>query len=133
VGDNQYASITSSFWDVETSGLSYSDGGTGKTTVQMQMLSTFTSAGWDFWNLWSICEGMNSPLFLWQIPVGDFVCPDGITIDDFVFFIEHWRDDNCDVSNDYCQGTDLDFSGTVDEADLEIFVDIWLESSELED
>ena len=50
----------------------------------------------------------------------------GITIEDFVFFIEHWGDDNCDLINDYCQGTDLDFSGTVDEADLEILVENWL-------
>jgi len=43
-----------------------------------------------------------------------------------VFFAEYWGDDNCDLSNDYCQGTDLDFSGTVDEADLEILVENWL-------
>jgi WD40 repeat protein len=55
---------------------------------------------------------------IWQL--------EGITIEDFVFFIEHWGDDNCDISNDYCDGTDLDFSGTVDEADLEIFFEIWL-------
>jgi hypothetical protein len=125
--------VTGSFWDTQTSGLSTSAGGTGKTTAEMQMISTFTSAGWDFWNIWDICEGTNYPRLVWQIPVGDFVCPDGITIEDFVFFIEHWRDDNCDLSNDYCQGTDLDFSGTVDEADLEILVDNWLAGGELED
>jgi len=47
-------------------------------------------------------------------------------IDDFVFFIEHWGDETCDLSNDYCQGTDLDQSGTVDAGDLEILVDNWL-------
>ncbi len=61
---------------------------------------------------------------IWQL--------EGITIEDFVFFIEHWRDDNCDISNDYCDGTDLDFSGTVDEADLEILIDIWLAGGGLE-
>ena len=44
----------------------------------------------------------------------------------FSFFATHWRDDNCDLSNDYCQGTNLDKSGTVDVGDLEIFFDIWI-------
>jgi parallel beta-helix repeat protein len=44
------ASITSSFWDMETSGLVSSDGGIGKTTAEMQTASTFLEAGWDFVN-----------------------------------------------------------------------------------
>ncbi len=134
VGNNLKGDIANSFWDIETSGLTTSAGGTGKTKAEMQMESTFTDAGWDFVgesingteDFWSICKGTNYPRLAWQIPAGDFVCPDGITIDDLLFFIEHWRDDNCDPSNDYCQGTDLDFSGTVDEADLEIFLENWL-------
>ncbi len=134
VGDNLKGEIANSFWDIETSGLTISAGGTGKTTAEMQTESTFTDAGWDFVDesengtedIWSICEWTNYPRLTWQIPAGDFVCPDGITIEDFLFFIEHWRDDNCDSGNDYCQGTDLDFSGTVDEADLEIFLENWL-------
>jgi len=131
--------ITSCFWDMETSGhpRRMGMGGvlvTGLTTAEMQTASTFLEAGWDFVgetangteDIWSICEGTNYPRLAWQIPAGDFVCPDGITIEDFLFFIEHWRDDNCDISNDYCDGTDLDFSGTVDEADLEILVGNWL-------
>ncbi len=134
VGTNYRGEIKASFWDIETSGLTNSAGGTGKTTAEMQMESTFTNAGWDFVDesengtedFWSICEGTNYPRLVWQIPAGDFVCPDGIAIEDFVFFIEHWRDDNCDLGNDYCQGTDLDFSGTVDRNDIEIFFENWL-------
>jgi hypothetical protein len=46
--------ILSCFWDKQTSGVttSYSGGGIGKTTVQMQTESTFTDAGWDFVNTW---------------------------------------------------------------------------------
>jgi len=134
VSYNAVGEITNSFWDIQTSDQSTSAGGTGLTTVEMQTASTFLEAGWDFIDesvngtedIWSICEETNYPRLVWQIPAGDFVCPDGITIEDFVFFIEHWRDDNCDLSNDYCQGTDLDFSGTVDEADLEILIENWL-------
>jgi hypothetical protein len=30
------------------------DGGTGKTTVQMEAESTFTDVGWNFTNIWNI-------------------------------------------------------------------------------
>lgn len=35
------------FWDLETSGQSSSDGGTGKTTEEMKRIATFADAGWD--------------------------------------------------------------------------------------
>ncbi|MCX6717590.1 MAG: hypothetical protein NTU76_02865, partial [Candidatus Taylorbacteria bacterium] len=35
------------YWDTQTSGQATSAGGTGKTTVQMMTLSTFTDASWD--------------------------------------------------------------------------------------
>ncbi|HOH46452.1 MAG TPA: GLUG motif-containing protein, partial [Candidatus Cloacimonadota bacterium] len=38
--------VTSSYWDTQTSGIATSFGGTGKTTAQMQTQSTYT--GWDF-------------------------------------------------------------------------------------
>jgi rhodanese-related sulfurtransferase len=131
--DDNDTNITDCFWDMETSTRAHSEGGTGKTTAEMQTASTFVEAGWDFVgetengmeDIWSICEGTNYPRFVWQIPVGDFVCPDGITIDDFSFLMEHWLDDNCDSSNGYCDGTDLDQSGTVDVNDLEIFFENW--------
>ena len=107
----------------------------GKTTAEMQTAKTFRDAGWDFVeetengteDIWAICEGTNYPRLAWQIPPGDFVCPDGITIDDFVFFTEYWGQETCDLSNDHCQGTDLNHSGTVDTNDLEIFLENWLE------
>jgi len=64
----------------------------------------------------------------WQFPLGDFVCPDGVTMLDFSLFAMHWLDDNCDQSNDYCEGTDLDLSGAVDINDLKAFADNWLSS-----
>ena len=132
--DDNDTNIIDSFWDMETSTRPHSEGGTGKTTAEMQTAGTFLEAGWDFVDesangtedIWSICEGTNYPRLVWQIAAGDFVCPDGITIDDFAFFLEYWLDDNCDLSNGYCQGTDLDQSGTVDINDLEILLENWL-------
>jgi len=129
-----WGDVNSSFWDVETSGQTTSDDGTGLPTAEMQTAKTFLEAGWDFVgetvngteDIWHICEGTNYPRFVWQIPVGDFVCPDGVSMPDFSLFATHWLDDDCDPSNDYCEGTDLDLSGAVDTNDLEVLADSWL-------
>jgi hypothetical protein len=73
-GESDSGSVVSSFWDVNTSGRSTSYGGTGKTTAEMKTRSTFISAGWDFVgetangtkDIWTICEGVNYPKFVWQ-------------------------------------------------------------------
>jgi hypothetical protein len=69
-----YGIITSSFWDVEASGLSTSDGGTGKTTAEMHTASTFLDAGWDLLDetdngtedIWLILEGQDYPRLWWE-------------------------------------------------------------------
>jgi len=66
--------VISSFWDIQTSGLTWSDGGTPKTTAEMQMQSTFTEAGWDFVgetvngidDIWKIAEGLDYPRLWWE-------------------------------------------------------------------
>jgi hypothetical protein len=97
----------------------------GKTTAEMQTESTFTDAGWDFVGTWGICEGTNYPRLLWEIPAGDFVCPDGVSFVDFGYLAARWGDVCC--SCDHCQGADLDLSGVVDWPDVKIFCDDWLE------
>lgn len=117
------------FWDTQSSGQSTSAGGTGNTTAQMQTISTFTSKGWDFVNIWEICDGMNYPVLQWQIPTGDLLCPDGIDFIDFSFFAQHWLRKNCNEI-DYCGGTDLDQSGSVGPRDLTIFAENWLKGTQ---
>lgn len=48
VGDNSDSTVSNSFWDTETSGMTTSAGGTGLTTAEMQAPLTFLYAGWDF-------------------------------------------------------------------------------------
>jgi hypothetical protein len=136
IGKKDSGNVTGCFWDIQTSGQTTSAGGEGKTTIEMKTKSTF---GWDFVgetvngtvDIWSICEGTNYPRLVWQIPAGDFLCPDGITIEeDFAFFLDHWEYSNCDSSNGYCDGTDLDFSGTVDIYDFEILINNWLKENQ---
>jgi len=67
-------SATTCFWDIETSGQSTSDGGTGKTTAEMQTASTFLDAMWDFADetangtedIWWILEGKDYPRLWWE-------------------------------------------------------------------
>lgn len=61
--------ISGSFWDVETSGQIQSDdrqGLEGLTTSEMQSADTFINAGWDFEDIWIICEGFDYPRLQWQ-------------------------------------------------------------------
>ncbi len=60
IGVNQGATITASFWDINTSGQGSSAGGVGKTTAEMQMQVTFDPP-WDFVNVWEIDEGNDYP------------------------------------------------------------------------
>ena len=54
------STVSNSFWDTEVSGEPTSDGGTGKTTLEMKTGSTFTDAGWDFTHIWNIDGSTNN-------------------------------------------------------------------------
>jgi hypothetical protein len=54
-----------SFWDVEASTTEESDGGTGKTTAEMQDIATFT--GWD---ITPVTAGVTNPAYTWNIVDG---------------------------------------------------------------
>jgi len=66
--------VAGSMWDIETSGQGTSDGGTGKTTAEMQTASTFLEGGWDFVDeiangtedIWWIDEGKDYPRLWWE-------------------------------------------------------------------
>jgi hypothetical protein len=75
VGNNDDGLVEGSFWDIETSWQTTSDGGTGLTTAEMQMQSTFLDAGWDFVDetangnedIWWILEGEDYPCLWWEL------------------------------------------------------------------
>jgi len=76
MGGNYYgdAIVTSSFWDVETSGQSSSAEGTGKVTAEMQIASTFLESNWDLIDetdngtedIWWILDGQDYPRLWWE-------------------------------------------------------------------
>lgn len=137
------ASISASFWDIDTSGTNDGVGNldpdpagvAGKTTTEMQTKSTFTDAGWDFVgesvngpdDIWTIHEDVNYPEHVW--PLVNLVGWHGVDFADYAFFANYWMDTNCGDVND-CNGVDFDFSNAVDANDLKIFCDHWLEGAE---
>jgi|GEM_PF-2672932 len=93
IGYKSYSGVeTNCYWDTETSGMSSSYAGTGKTSTEMKTQSTFTDAGWDFSTIWTIHAGSNDgyPYLRWQdsAPVsidetafnGDFVLADSYAL-----------------------------------------------------
>jgi hypothetical protein len=65
VGLNKFDGVVSnSFWDMETSGRTYSDGGTGKNTTEMKNITTFAVAGW---NIIAVALNYTNPAYIWNI------------------------------------------------------------------
>jgi len=65
----------------------------------MTRQSTYTAAGWDFvdentngtQDLWEICEGTDYPRLTWEkLTPGDFICPEGVDLSDFVVLFDLW-------------------------------------------
>lgn len=60
------STVTNSFWDTETSGITVSAGGIRKSTSEMKIQSTYTN--WDFINIWGI-DGDYPYLQVFGVPI----------------------------------------------------------------
>jgi len=87
-----YGSVISSFWDTQTSGQPTSAGGTGLTTAEMKTLLTFTSAGWNFVEIWGIGENQTYP-YLRTEPAGDLNHDKKVDFEDFAILASHWLEE----------------------------------------
>jgi len=75
VGYGRFGKMTSSFWDVDISGLDVMPWDAGRITAEMQMAQTFIDAGWDFADeaangiedIWWIDEGKDYPRLWWEL------------------------------------------------------------------
>jgi hypothetical protein len=91
--------VTGCLWDVQSSGQATSASGTGKTTAEMKTPATFAAAGWDLAGeaanglaeLWRVC-GEGYPKLTWEyvVKAGDFACPNGVGVEDLVYFAGRW-------------------------------------------
>jgi hypothetical protein len=77
VGKNEISTVSNSFWDIETSEQATSEGGTGKTTAEMQNIATFSGVGWNITavanpsmsnpsSIWNIVDNLTYPFLSWQ-------------------------------------------------------------------
>ena len=136
------ASIRDCFWDSEiqtggvVAGIGVEVNGAANTNVfakatsQMQLQNTYTDYGWDFAadsngnnDIWSVCEQMNYPRFAWQIPEGDFVCPNGVGFEDFSLFGKCWLA----AGQPGCDAADMNDDDIVELEDILEFISHWLE------
>ncbi len=115
VGYRPYGSVNNSFWDTQTSGQTSSPGGTGLTTSQMQTLSTYLNAGWDFNeetangsdDIWTFVEG-DYPHLSWE--------PDLVT--DLPMYIENQIEDILRPVN--CESITISLNNRFADPDSEI-------------
>ncbi len=137
VGSNGSGTTSDSFWDIETSGLTASDGGAGKTTAEMMTESTFAS--WTFHPdeeypdepvIWMMLrEGEDYPRLTWQtIFVGDIAGLYGTNLVDFAYLANYWQLDDCGGIDD-CGRADIDADGIVGLGDLDEIVTDWMKDS----
>jgi len=89
VGDIWLSRVSNCFWDVQTSGQFTSAGGTGKTTAEMQMASTFLDAGWDFVSIWGIGENQTYP-YLRKYSAADINQDGSVNLLDLSVLAENW-------------------------------------------
>lgn len=70
--DGESTTVDYSFWDSQTSGQNFSDGGTAKTTTQMKTITTYVDDlgenAWDFADAWAMNSEVNSgyPCLQWS-------------------------------------------------------------------
>ena len=100
----------------------------GKTTAEMQTLNTFTEAGWDFVETWRVCDGLSYPKLLWQILLGDFVCPDGVNFIDFAVLAKQWRLERLSWDVEPAGG-----DGITNFLDWAVFADGWGDTTDIDD
>jgi hypothetical protein len=123
---------TGNFWDTDTSQTTTSAMGTGKTTSEMMITATFTSAGWDFSDTdgdpadWMMLkEYEDYPRLSWQdVFDGDIAGLYGVDYTDLQELASHWLQSGCPTG---CEQADIDGSGTVNFYDFSILASDWLE------
>jgi len=88
IGERDSSPVINSFWDINTSGQSTSDGGTGKTTAEMKQKSTFTN--WDFTETWGIEDNQTYPFLRLTYPVGDINLSKDVNLADLCIMAYYW-------------------------------------------
>ncbi len=124
VGYLRGAAVSNSFWDLNTSGLTISAGGTGISTDMMVDVSTFITAGWDFSSsdgtpaIWRMAAD-GYPFLAWERKT-DLNNNGMVDLYDFAMLARNWQ-----MADSGYSVTDFDKSGVTDMADLELMLTDW--------
>jgi hypothetical protein len=121
VGRQGYGRATTSFWDIQTSGQTTSDGGMGKTTDEMQMVNTFIAWGCEP-TVWTIDEGVDYPRLSWENKPGsplqvlsEFLAGSGTQTDPYLIYTAQELNligqFPCEWSKQFKLMADIDLSG----------------------
>lgn len=139
--EETYSIVDSSYWDTITSSVSDGVGSmatdpagvSGLPTSLMQQQASF--AGWDFLGegingdeeIWRMCaNGVAYPRLSWEFSVdGDFVCPDGVGMEDMEALAESWYADDTDTN--FCITCDVNGDGVINLSDYAALAEHWLE------
>jgi hypothetical protein len=128
---NDRSRITDSFWDIEATGCKSSAGGTARTTRQMQTLSTYLAAGWDFIgekqngtdDIWCPPAPGDYPRLAWQTVTGDLDGSGNVDFRDFGILARQWRQTDNGL---WSRGTFVAVDGITDFDDLDTLTEAWL-------
>jgi len=75
VGSAPLGAVSDSFWDEEASGVTESDGGTGKTTAEMMNIATFNDTATqgldEQWDIVGVSAGVTNDAHIWNIVDGE--------------------------------------------------------------
>ncbi len=112
--------ITNSFWDTDTSGMTTSAGGAGKTTGEMMTEATFTAAGWDFDASDGSADWVMAgyPQLTWQ-PV------EKVDQEELTTLAQYWQMTGC-TSTQPCSAADWYTDGAINMLDLKQLAESWL-------
>lgn len=76
----------------------------------------------------NIVTGLDAPWAMALILIRPDIDRNGtVNLVDMAVFAAHWRDTNCNIQNNWCDGADLTGDGVVNRNDLAEFVGHWLE------
>ncbi len=124
VGQDANGTVEASFWDIDATGQSESEGGEGLGGEAMRRQAVFAEAGWDFDAIWAIDEGETYPYLAFAAEVEDDNGEDGHEDGDE----DNGEDENGNGDEDNGEDEDeavlgdVNGNGEVDARDIQIVI-----------